>query len=174
MGQAEGSSGGLDGALGGDAANVVAGFKKTLHDPPAVVKADRYRRLRRGLSRGELPALLRGQDGRALGAARALFPHAPGGLLRGHRLRARSGVALLGFPVAAGVPATGEPFSGCRTIPGCRRPARACPMKSTRRSSTGFWPLSSGEAGLRSERIGVDASNHGGQRPAQHRAARHG
>ena len=28
----------------------------------------------------------------------------------------------------------------CRTIPGCRRPARACPMKSTRRSSTGFWP----------------------------------
>ena len=30
--------------------------------------------------------------------------------------------------------------SGCRTIPGCRRPARACPMKSTRRSSTGFWP----------------------------------
>ena len=26
------------------------------------------------------------------------------------------------------------------TIPGCRRPARACPMKSTRRSSTGFWP----------------------------------
>ena len=26
-----------------------------------------------------------------------------------HRLRARSGVALLGFPVAAGVPATGEP-----------------------------------------------------------------
>ena len=61
------------------------------------------------LCRGELPALLRGQDGRALGAARALFPHAPGGLLRGHRLRARSGVALLGFPVAAGVPATGEP-----------------------------------------------------------------
>ena len=31
------------------------------------------------------------------------------GYLRGHRLRARSGVALLGFPVAAGVPATGEP-----------------------------------------------------------------
>ena len=28
--------------------------------------------------------------------------------IRGHRLRARSGVALLGFPVAA-VPATGEP-----------------------------------------------------------------
>ena len=47
--------------------------------------------------------------GAPLGAARALFPHAPGGLLRGHRLRARSGVALLGFPVAAGVPATGEP-----------------------------------------------------------------
>ena len=27
----------------------------------------------------------------------------------------------------------------CRTIPGCHGPARACPMRSTRRSSTGFW-----------------------------------
>ena len=35
----------------------------------------------RRLCRGELPALLRGPDGRALGAARALFPDAPGGLL---------------------------------------------------------------------------------------------
>ena len=26
----------------------------------------------------------------------------------------------------------------CRTIPGCHGPARACPMRSTRRSSTGF------------------------------------
>ena len=33
----------------------------------------------------------------------------PGGLLRGHRQRARSGVALLGLAFAAGVPATGEP-----------------------------------------------------------------
>ena len=31
------------------------------------------------------------------------------GLLRGHRQRARSGVALLGLAFAAGVPATGEP-----------------------------------------------------------------
>ena len=30
-------------------------------------------------------------------------------LLRGHRQRARSGVALLGLAFAAGVPATGEP-----------------------------------------------------------------
>ena len=28
---------------------------------------------------------------------------------------------------------------GYRTIPGCHGAARACPMKSTRRSSTGFW-----------------------------------
>ena len=37
------------------------------------------------------------------------FPDAPGGLLRGHRQRARSAVALLGLAFAAGVPATGEP-----------------------------------------------------------------
>ena len=37
------------------------------------------------------------------------FRMAPGGLLRGHRQRARSGVALLGLAFAAGVPATGEP-----------------------------------------------------------------
>ena len=28
---------------------------------------------------------------------------------------------------------------GYRTIPGCHGAARACPMKSPRRSSTGFW-----------------------------------
>ena len=27
----------------------------------------------------------------------------------------------------------------CRIIPGCRRPARACPARGTWRSSTGFW-----------------------------------
>ena len=27
----------------------------------------------------------------------------------------------------------------CRTIPGCHGPARACPMKSTRRCLTGSW-----------------------------------
>ena len=42
-------------------------------------------RLRR-LRRGGLPALLRGQDGGAFGATRALLPYAPGGLLRGYRL----------------------------------------------------------------------------------------
>ena len=29
--------------------------------------------------------------------------------------------------------------NGCRTIPGCHGPARACPMKSTRRCLTGSW-----------------------------------
>ena len=53
-------------------------------------------------------ALLRGPDGRALGAGRYFRMHA-GGLLRGHRQRARSGVALLGLAFGAGVPATGEP-----------------------------------------------------------------
>ena len=57
------------------------------------------------------PALLRGQDGGAFGAAGALFPHVPGGLLRGHRRQARAGVAVLGFSVAARIPAAGEP--GC-------------------------------------------------------------
>ena len=38
------------------------------------------------LRRGGLPALLRGQDGGAFGATRALLPYAPGGLLRGYRL----------------------------------------------------------------------------------------
>ena len=40
----------------------------------------------RRLCRGGLSVLLRGQAGGAFGAAGALFPHAPGGLLRGHRL----------------------------------------------------------------------------------------
>ena len=40
-------------------------------------------RLRRCDCRGELPALLRGPDGRALGAARALFPDAPVGYFEG-------------------------------------------------------------------------------------------
>ena len=39
-----------------------------------------------GFAEASLPALLRGQAGGAFGAAGALFPHAPGGLLRGHRL----------------------------------------------------------------------------------------
>ncbi len=36
--------------------------------------------------RGDLQALLRGEDGGAFGTAGALLPYAPGGLLRGHRL----------------------------------------------------------------------------------------
>ena len=32
-----------------------------------------------------------------------------------------------------------EMRDGCRTIPGCHGPARACPMKSTRRCLTGSW-----------------------------------
>ena len=39
-----------------------------------------------GFAEAGLSVLLRGQAGGAFGAAGALFPHAPGGLLRGHRL----------------------------------------------------------------------------------------
>ena len=63
-----------------------------------------------------------------LGAAGALFPHAPGGLLRGHRA-ARAGVALLGFP-RNGSFCGWKAGIGYRTIPGCHGPARACPMIS--------------------------------------------
>ena len=46
-----------------------------------------YDRLQsRAASTASLPALLRGQDGGAFGATRALLPYAPGGLLRGYRL----------------------------------------------------------------------------------------
>ena len=51
---------------------------------PSAVGTDRGRFRR--LCRGGLSVLLRGQAGGAFGAAGALFPHAPGGLLRGHRL----------------------------------------------------------------------------------------
>ena len=61
----------------------------------------RVRPLRRGGVRG----LLRRQAGLAVAAARALLPDAPGRLLRGHRQRARAGVALRRQPVPARVPA---------------------------------------------------------------------
>ena len=60
--------------------------------------------------------------------------------------------------------------SGCRTIPGCHGPARACLMKFTRRSSTDCRSRS-GQG--RSYRGGC--LDHGGQRgAAQHRAKGHG
>ena len=64
MGQQKDRQGDL-GGLGGDAA---LGF----YEPPAVmvlIEGGSY-----AFAEAELPALLRGQDGRALGAARALFP----------------------------------------------------------------------------------------------------
>ena len=94
--------------------------------------ADRGR-LRR--LRGELPALLRGQDGRALGAARRYF-RCTWCYFASTQSAVWSGVAR---PCRCGTSRLGS-RERVRTIPGCRRPARACPMKSTRRSSTGFWP----------------------------------
>ena len=76
--------------------------------------------------------------GIALGAARALFPHAR---LVGYFEGIDSGAVWSGvarIPCRCGSSCDWGAVSGCRTIPGCRRPARAFPMKSTRRSSTGF------------------------------------
>ena len=81
---------------------------------------------------GELPALLRGQDGRALGAARALFRMHLVGYFegidseRGLEWRCSDSLSLREF-LRLGEPCAG-PFLAVED------------MKSTRRSSTGFWP----------------------------------
>ena len=57
----------------------------------------------------------------------------------------RASTLSAGWNGAARIPCRYGSFYGwkagivCRTIPGCHGPARACPMRSTRRSSTGFW-----------------------------------
>ena len=77
--------------------------------------------------------LLRGQAGGAFGAAGALM-HLVGLLIdseRGLEWRCSDSLSYGSFyGWKAGIV--------CRTIPGCHGPARACPMRSTRRSSTGF------------------------------------
>ena len=110
-------------------------------------------------------------------AARMGAPSVPPGryfrmqLLRGHRLRrGLSGVARI--PCRCGSSCDWGAVSGCRTIPGCRRPARACPMKSTRGLRLGSALI--GEAGLEGRAHRGDASTMEANGPAQHRAARHG
>src|SRR5918993_2969254 len=97
-------SGAAAGSSVGDAGGVVG--DATLAGPrllrPAAGRACRrgVRRLRRGTVR----ALLRRAPGPTVAAAGAPLPHAAGRLLRGHRQRARPGVALRRQPVAARVP----------------------------------------------------------------------
>src|SRR5512144_2180492 len=59
-----------------------------------------------------LPALLRGEDGRAVDSARPVLPDAHGRLLRGDRLRARDRMALRGLAFASGVPAPWDDRTG--------------------------------------------------------------
>src|SRR3546814_3797429 len=63
----------------------------------------------RWLCREDVQALLCAADGSPVAAAGPLFPHAADRLFRGHRQRTRDCLALFGFAVAAGVPATVEP-----------------------------------------------------------------
>ena len=83
----------------------------------------------------------------------------------------------LGFPVATGVPAVGDAGTGAGPVPGCHGPARACPMKSTRRCLTGFPGADrrGGSGELRRAHRG-GCLDHEGQRgtAAQHRAEGHG
>ena len=129
----------------------------------------------RQLRLGGLPSVLRGQDGGAFGATRALLPYAPGGLLRGYRLCAWAGVTLIGLAVATETPANGDAVTGSRTIPGCYGPALACIMKSTfcRVSLGPGADRRSGSGEGRADRGGC--LDHRGQRgAARHRAEGHG
>src|SRR3954451_13896519 len=85
-----------------------------LRPPAGGADRGRVRRLRREALR----AVLRQQAGPAVAAARALLPHAPGRLLRGHRQRARPGVALRRQPVPARSSCAWAAPSGCPTTPG--------------------------------------------------------
>ena len=71
--------------------------------------------------------------------------------------------ALLGFPVATGVSTPGKPGS-CAGIPGCHGPARACPMRSTRRSSRGSGSDRRGGCWSRASASGSRCLEHAGQR----------
>ena len=69
----------------------------------------------------------------------------PGRYFRMHLVGYFASTLSAGWNGAARIPCRYGSFYGwkagivCRTIPGCHGPARACPMRSTRRSSTGFW-----------------------------------
>src|ERR1700681_3549334 len=81
---------------------------RLLRPAPELAEGGWLRRFRRGC----LQAILCGADGRAVVAARPIFPPAHGRLLRMDRQRTRHCLALLGFAVAAGLPAACEPGQG--------------------------------------------------------------
>ena len=63
-----------------------------------------------------MQAALRAEDGRAVAAAGAVFPHAHDRLFRGDRQRARHRVALRGLVLAARFPSAVEPREGSRSF----------------------------------------------------------
>src|ERR1700693_4887667 len=85
---------------------------RLLRPAPDLAEGGWLRRFRRGC----LQAVLCGADGRAVVAARPLFPPAHGRLFRRDRQRTGDCLALLGFAVAAGLPAAGEPGQGSRSL----------------------------------------------------------
>src|SRR3954468_674183 len=123
-GAGERSSKRSDGDLGGDAA-----LARTRVLRPASGGADcgRFRRV----CRNGVPALLRAEDGCAVGAAGALLPHAHGRLFRGDLQRARDRLAVFGFDVAARFSAAGEPGEGSRSLV-VVEDARAAPARDPR------------------------------------------
>src|SRR4051794_12084699 len=111
FGCGDGSTGRSSGRADGDVVRDAALTGPRVLRPPARgAGRSRVRRLR-GRS---LPSVLRQDHGRTLGAARPVFPHAHGRVLRGDRQRARDRVALLGLILVTRVPPPGgnRPGSG--------------------------------------------------------------
>src|SRR5512143_777969 len=104
-----GSAGGEAGRSGGDVEGDAA-----LAGPCLLRSASggADRRRLRCFRRDGLPAVLRGEDGRAVDSARPLLPDAHGRLLRGDLFRARDRMALRGLALAAGVPAPWDDRAG--------------------------------------------------------------
>src|SRR5271165_1986089 len=113
MGRAEGGSGRPDGDVGGAAA--LAGTR-LLRPAAGTAAGGRVRRVR---GRG-VQALLRAEDGGAVAAAGAVFPHAHDRLFRGDRQRARHRVALRGLVLAARFSAAVECNSNIQMTPLCK------------------------------------------------------
>ena len=121
---------------------------------------------------GAVRAVLREPARPAVAAARALLPHAPGRLLRGHRQRARAGVALRRQPVAARVPAARHDRAGARPL--LAEPDALAAAAGGARGGLRLGAAAPGRArpdqGRPDRRRRLD---HGGQRrPAGDRAAR--
>src|SRR5271165_1925768 len=109
MGRAEGGSGRPDGDVGGAAA--LAGTR-LLRPAAGTAAGGRVRRVR---GRG-VQAVLRAEDGRAVTAAGAVFPHAHDRLFRGDRQRARHRMAVRGLVLAARLPAAVVSGEGPRSF----------------------------------------------------------